>query len=191
MSHVFEVVLKAVELGVTLNNIFHVLDGNESESPDDVADVFENNYLVDVAARQVNNLTYNEINVTPLDVSNPADPVVRGVNIVGASVQDAMPTGTHIWVKLNSDDNGFKSGGKMIGGIAEDQNTDGILTAGVITNFQTIFDDLVTDLVAAGLALCIYRPSLSTPGFPQVSTSSSSLVRGIASNNRRQKEFQQ
>lgn len=190
MTHIFEVVLKAVELGVTLNNIFHVLDGNESESPDDVADVFENNYLVDAAALQVNNMVYNEIVVTPLDVSNPADPVVRGVNITGTSIQDALPTGTHIWVKLNSDDNGFKSGGKMIGAISEADNTDGLLTAGVITNWQTVFDDLLTDLTAAGLALCIYRPSLSTPGFPQVSQSSSSIIRGIASNNRRQKTFQ-
>ena len=191
MSHVFEVVLKAVELGVILNNIYHVFDGNESESPDDVADVFENNYLVDMALQQVNNLTYNEIVVTPLDVTNPADPIVRGINIVGSSTQDALPTGTHIWVKLHSDDNGFKSGGKMIGGISEAQQADGILDTGVIPLFQTIFDDLITDLVAAGLALCIYRPTLSSPGFPQISISSSALVRGIASNNRRQKDFQQ
>ena len=191
MSHVFEVVLKAVELGVILNNIYHVFDGNESESPDDVADVFENNYLVDMALQQVNNLTYNEIVVTPLDVTNPADPIVRGINIVGSSTQDALPTGTHIWVKLHSDDNGFKSGGKMIGGISEAQQADGILDTGVIPLFQTIFDDLITDLVAAGLALCIYRQTLSSPGFPQISISSSALVRGIASNNRRQKDFQQ
>ena len=40
MSHVFEVVCQAISFGVLINNIFHVLDGNESESPDDVADVF-------------------------------------------------------------------------------------------------------------------------------------------------------
>lgn len=191
MSHVFEVVLKGVELGVILNNIFHVFDGNESESPDDVADVFEDNYLVDIKVHMVNNLTWNEIVVTPMDVSNPADPIVRGINLVGENVQDALPTGTHAWVKLLSDDNGFKSGGKMIPGLSEVNQLDGLLEVAYLDNIQTVFDDLITDLVAAGLALCIYRPSLSSPGFPQVSTSSSALVRGIASNNRRQKEFQQ
>lgn len=191
MGHVFEVVLQAVELGVILNNIFHVWDGDESESPDDVADVFEDNYLVDIAALQVNNLTYNEIIVTPLDVTNPADPVIRGVAVVGGSVQDALPTGTHAWVKLTSADNGFKSGGKMIGGLSETQNTDGLLDAAFVAQLQTVFDDLITDLVAAGLTLAIYRPILSTPGFPQISTVPAALVRGIASNNRRQKTFQQ
>lgn len=191
MSHVFEVVLKAVEYGIILNNIYHVFDGDESESPDEVADVFETNYLVDIAALQVNDLSYNEINVTPLDVTNPADPIVRGVDIAGSDAADPLQTGAHVWVKLHSDDNGFKSGGKMIGGISESKVDAGVVIAAQITNFQTVFDDLITDLVAAGLALCIYRPSLSTPGFPQISISSSALVRGIATNNRRQRSFQQ
>jgi len=191
LSHVFEVVLKAVEFGVILNNIFHVFDGNESETPDDIADVFENNYLVDMAARQVNNLVYNEIVVTPLDVTNPADPIVRAVNIAGTSTADPLQTGAHIWVKLLSDDNGFKSGGKMIAGVSEDKIEDGQVLQLQLDAWQTVFDDLITDLVAAGLALCIYRPSLSTPGFPQISISSAALVRGIATNNRRQRSFQQ
>lgn len=190
MSHVFEVVCQAIQVGVIINNIFHVFDGNESESPDDVADVFETNYLVDIALQQVNNLTYESIIVTPLDVSNPADPIVRLVSIVGGNTQDMMPLGNHVWVKLKSDDNGFKSGGKLIGGLAEDGNTDGNVTTATLVAIQTVFDDLITDLVAAGLALCIYRPTLSMPGLPQVSTSSAALARGWGSNNRRQKIFQ-
>ena len=190
MSHVFEVVCQAISFGVLINNIFHVLDGNESESPDDVADVFENNFLVDIAALQVNNMTWESIGVTPLDVTNPADPIIRLVTIVGTSVQDVMPLGNHIYVKLKSDDNGFKSGGKLMAGFAEDDNLDGQVASANLTAVQTVFDDLITDLVAAGLALCIYRPTLSTPGFPQVSTSSEALARGWGSNNRRQRPFQ-
>ncbi len=190
MSHVFEVVLQAIEYGIILNNIFHVLDGNESESPDDVADVFEDNFLVDAAAQQVNNLTWESITVSPLDVSNPADPIVRTISIGGSSASDPLQTGAHIYVKLISDDNGFKSGGKLMGGISEDNVTDGQLTGAIITAWQTVFDDLVTDLIAAGLSLAIYRPTLSSPGLPQVSASSATVVRGIATNNRRQRAFQ-
>ncbi len=190
MSHVFEVVVQAIEFGVILNNIFHIFDGNESESPDDIADVFENNYCVDIAVQQVNNLTYEAIIVTPLDVANPADPITRVVSIGGSVAADPLQTGAHIYVKLISDDNGFKSGGKLIGGISEDNNTDGQCPAGTITAFQTIFDDLITDLVAAGVSLAIYRPTLSSPGLPQISTVSATVVRGIATNNRRQRPFQ-
>ena len=190
MGHVFEVVLQAIEFGIIINNIFHIWDGNESESPDDVADVFENNFLVDIAGNQVNNLTWESITVTPLDVANPADPIVRIVSIGGSLATDPMQTGAHIYVKLISDDNGFKSGGKMIAGLSEDQATDGQLLGATINNFQTIFDDLITDLVAAGLSLAIYRPTLSVPGLPQISVSSATVVRGIATNNRRQRPFQ-
>jgi len=189
-GHVFEVILQAIEFGQIINNIFHVWDGDESESPSDVADVFENNFLVDIAAQQVNNLTWESINVIPLDVANPADPLIRLVSIVGSDVNDPTPTGVHIWVKLKSDDNGFKSGGKMIGAVSENNLTDGFVTVAYLAAIQTVFDDLITDLTAAGLALCIYRPTLSTPGFPQISISSAALVRGVATNNRRQRPFQ-
>jgi len=190
MSHVFEVVIQAIQAGIILNNIYHVLDGNESESPDDVADVFENNYIPDVKSFQVNDVVYESITVTPMDVSNPADPVVRIVNLPGDIGLDSLPIGNHIWVKLVSDDNGFKSGGKMLAGFSETDNDDGIVLTATINSLQIGFDALLTDLVAAGLALCIYRPTLRPPGFPQVSTSSAIVVRGFGSNNRRQRIFQ-
>lgn len=190
MSHVYEVIVQAIQFGQIINNIFHIWDGDESESPSDVADVFENNWLVDIAALQVNNLAWESINVIPLDVGNPADPLIRLVSITGSSVADPMPTGVHMWVKLKSDDNGFKSGGKMVGGFSEDNFIDGFVAAAHLIAVQTVFDDLLTDLTAAGLALAIYRPTLSTPGFPSISISSETLVRGVATNNRRQRPFQ-
>ena len=190
MGHVFEVVLQAIEFGIIMNNIFHIWDGNESESPDDVADVFENDYLPDISAELVNNLLWESITVTPLDSSNPADPIVRTVSIGGTQVGDPLQTGAHLYVKLISDDNGFKSGGKLIPGLNEDFLTDGQLVAGVTTDFNTIFDNLIIDLIAAGLNLAIYRPTLSVPGLPQISICSAVTVRGIATNNRRQRAFQ-
>lgn len=190
MGHVFEVVLQAIEFGIIMNNIFHVWDGNESESPDDIADIFEDNFLVDIAATQVNNLTWESITVTPLDVSNPADPIVRIVSIAGGAVADPMQTGAHAYVKLISDDNGFKSGGKLIGGLNEGQVDDGQLTTVALNALQVVFDALLVDLVAGGVSLAIYRPTLSAPGLPQISTSSATVVRGIATNNRRQRPFQ-
>ena len=191
MGHVFEVVLQAIQWTVILNNIFHVWDGNESESPDDVADVFVNNFLVDIAALQVNNLTWNGITVTPMDVGNPADPIVRVLDIGGSSISDNLPIGNHIWVKLKSDDNGFKSGGKMMGGFSEEDNTDGLIPTANLAAIQVVFDDLITDLVAAGLSLCIYRPTLSLPGLPQISISSETIARGLSTNNRRHRAFQE
>lgn len=190
MGHVFEVVLQAIQFGIIMNNIFHVWDGNESESPDDVADVFEDNYLVDLITAQSDSLTWETITVTPLDVGNPADPIIRTISLQGASANDPLQTGAHLYVKLISDDNGFKSGGKLIPGLNELQVTDGQVEVATIAGIQTIFDDLVTDLVAAGLALAIYRPTLSAPGLPQISISSAAVVRGIATNNRRQRVFQ-
>lgn len=190
MSFTFEVVLQAIEFGIILNNIFHVFDGNESESPDEVADVFETFFLPELAVIQVNNLTWESITVTPLDVANPADPIVRIVSIGGTQVGDPLQTGAHAYVKLISDDNGFKSGGKLVPGLSEDQATDGQLTTIYLDALQVVFDDLITDLVFAGLALAIYRPTLSTPGLPQISTSSAAVVRGLATNNRRQRPFQ-
>lgn len=191
MGFVYEVACKGTSFGVPYANIFHVWDGDENQTPDDVADVFENNYLPDIAVQQEDHLTYTRIDVTPLDVGNGLDPVSRVVSIQGSVSTDAMPNGVHVWVKFNSDDNGFKSGGKLIGALAEVQVTDGVLPAANLAAFQTIFDDLVTDLAAAGLALAIYRPSLSTPGFPSISICSTPLVRGIGTNNRRQQAFQQ
>ncbi len=190
MSFVFEVVCQAIQFGVIVNNIFHVFDGNESESPDQVADVFETFFLPEIAVQQTDSYLWESITVTPLDVANPADPIIRLITIAGSDAASDMPIGNHIWVKLKSDDNGFKSGGKMMGGFSENVNADGQVVAGPLAAIQTVFDDLLTDLVVAGLALCIYRPTLSTPGLPQISTSSEVTVKGWGSNNRRQRPFQ-
>ncbi len=190
MSFVFEVVCQALQLGVTINNIFHVFDGNESESPDQVADVFETNFLVDMAVEQVTSYLWESITVTPLDVSNPADPIIRLVAIAGTDAATDMPVGNHVWIKFKSDDNGFKSGGKMIGGFSENVNVNAAVDAARLAAIQVIFDALLVDLTAAGLALCIYRPTLSLPGLPQVSISSEVVAKGWGSNNRRQRPFQ-
>lgn len=190
MGWVYEIGCYAAIRGVPVAGIYHVWDGDESETPDDVADVFETHHLPDLAAQQTDELTWNRISVTPLDVGNLNNPINRLVAIAGLVAGDTGAIGVHSWVKFQSDDNGFKSGGKLVGGLTEGHVTDGILTTPYLTALQTIFDDLMSDLITAGLTLAIYRPTLSTPGFPSISTVSAIFVRGVGTNNRRQEPFQ-
>ncbi len=190
MAFLYEVAITGVQRGVPVANIFHVLDGNESETPDDVADVFEDNYLVDLVAIIVEELIWEKIVVTPLDIGNLQDAVTRIISLAGVAVTEDAPSGVHAWVKLISDDNGFKSGGKLIGGLSEDNIDTGFLNTAFVNNLTAVFSNLLTDLVTAGLALAIFRPTLSTPGFPSFSVSSAFVVRGLGTNNRRQREFQ-
>lgn len=190
MGFTYEVIVKGDQRTVPIHSIFHVWDGNESETPSAIADVFENDYLPDLIASQVDALTWTEIEVLPLDITNPNNPLIRTVSEQGAIATDDMPTGVHAWVKFISDDNGFKSGGKLVPGLAEANVDFGALTTSLVNQLTAVFEALVVDLVTAGLSLAIYRPTLSTPGFPQISTVSEILVRGLGTNNRRQRPFQ-
>lgn len=189
MTWVYEVGCYATVRGQTVANIYHVADGSESETPDDVADVFENDHIPDLIVEQSDELSWNRISVVPLDVGNLHNPINRLIALGGADAGDDMPTGVHAWVKFQSDDNGFKSGGKLLGGMTEGDINDGNLTPAKINLLQVVYDNLMADLIVAGLTLAIYRPRLSTPGFPSFSTVSSIFVRGVGSNNRRQEPF--
>lgn len=190
MGWVYEVGCYGSMRGQVVAGIYHVWDGDESESPDDVADVFETHHLVDLALQQSDALSWNRISVVPLDVGNLQNPINRLIALPGADAADSGAMGAHAWVKFQSDDNGFKSGGKLVGGLTEVKVTDGVLTSSYLTGLQTLFDDLMSDLITAGLTLAIFRPTLSTPGFPSISTVSSIFVRGLGTNNRRQEPFQ-
>ncbi len=189
MGFVYEIVISGTQSSQPIANVFHVWDGDENATADEIADVFEDNFLVDARLLQVDDLTWNRIAVNALDVGNGEDPLVRTIAIVGNKTADPMPTGVHCWVKFDSDDNGFKAGGKLFAGLAEDIITIGRITSAALAAIQLVFDDLLVDLAAAGLALAIYRPSLSTPGFPSISISSNVLARGVGTNNRRQEPF--
>jgi Mg/Co/Ni transporter MgtE len=78
----------------------------------------------------------------------------------------------------------------LISGLVESQIDGGNFQSTVLDAFQDIFEDLLIDLAAAALAGAILRPVLSTPGFPSISQWSSVLVRGLGTNNRRQKDYQ-
>lgn len=190
MGWVYEVSCFATMRGQTIAGIYHVWDGDESETPDDVADVFETHHLPDLAGIQSTALTWNRISVTPLDVGNLHNPINRLVSIAGATAGETGLIGNHVWVKFQSDDNGFKSGGKLVGGLVEAHFANGTVVAGTLTGIQTAFDALMSDLITAGLTLAIYRPTLSTPGFPSISTVSAIFARGGGTNNRRQEPFQ-
>lgn len=190
MGWVYEVACYGTIQGEPYANIYHLWDGAQTKTPDNAADVFENNHLVDLAAKQVDDFTWNRIAVTPLDVGNLNNPINRIVSIAGSDAAEINSLGVHIWVKFVSDDNGFKSGGKLIGALSESAIASGALTGASLANWQTVFDDLLTDLSAAGFALAIYRPTLSTPGYPSISICSQTIVRGVSTNNRRIPPFQ-
>lgn len=190
MGFVYEVSTEGTLFNQPVAHVYHVWDGDENETPDDVADVFENNHLVDLAVQQSDHLTWSRISVVPLDVGNGLNPVTRVVSIAGSIATDTLPTGVHVWAKFESDDNGFKSGGKLVTGMVEAGFIDGVVGAATIAALQTIYDDLISDLGAASLSLAIYRPTLSTPGFPSISICSAVSVRGVGTNNRRQQAYQ-
>ncbi len=190
MGFVYEVVLNGEQAFVPIASVFHVWDGDELQTPDDVADVFENNYLADLVTSITDQLSWYEILVTALDASNPADAIKRAVDITGTLAGDPLPVGNHCWVKFLSADNGFKAGGKLIPGINETISSGNLLSEGYMDGLQTVFEDLMADLIVQGLFLAIFRPTLSTPGFPQVSMVADVLVKGLGSNNRRQRVTQ-
>jgi hypothetical protein len=190
MGYVYEVVCKGVHRLQPIANVFHVWDGAETVDQEDIADVFELNYLTDLITVQSDESHWSEITVKALDVGNPVNPISRTVSKTGALDTDDEPPGIHMWVKLISDDAGFKSGGKLISGLVESQIDGGNFQSTVLDAFQDIFEDLLIDLAAAALAGAILRPVLSTPGFPSISQWSSVLVRGLGTNNRRQKDYQ-
>lgn len=191
MSFLHEVVVAGTFSGVPIAHVYHIGDGAEAKTPDQVADVFENDHIPDLIVEQDNQLTWTRLSVTPLDVGNLDNPVTRVIALSGAISGDFHTTGNHIWIKFISDDNGFKSGGKLFAGMGEAGITDGILQPTPLAALGVIYNALITDLGVAGLFLAIYRPTLSTPGFPSFSVCSNVLVRGTSTNNRRKQPFQQ
>lgn len=190
MGFTYQVECLGTIYGKAIANIYHVWDGDESETPDDVADVFENSHLPDVITYQSNQLVWNRINVIPLDVGNLLNAISRVISLTGADAGEVAATGIHAWVKFISDDNGFKSGGKLFAGLTETKTALSQISSVAIAAMQVFYDDFLTDLTTAGLSCCIYRPTLSTPGFPSISICSAIAVRGIGTNNRRQLTFQ-
>lgn len=189
MGFTYEVSCLGSFTGVPIAHVYHVWDGDESETPDDIADVFETHHLPDMAAIQSNTLLWSRINVVPLDVGNGLNAISRIISIAGTQAGDQLMTGAHAWIKFVSDDNGFKSGGKLFTGLMETHLQLGILSGTTLNSLQTIYDDFLTDLTFAGLSCAIFRPTLSTPGFPSISICSAIGARGVGTNNRRQAPF--
>lgn len=189
MGYVYEVACKGVLLGVQIANIYHLWDGDENATLEDIADLFEDNLLTDMLPLITNHLTFNEIVVTPMDYLNPANPLARPISLTGADATDPVAAGQHVWAKFQSEDAGEKAGGKLIAGITESAITDGLLLVASQAAWQVIFDAFLVDITTAGLDLAIYRPYISTPGDPEISICSEILVRGLSTNNRRFQGF--
>jgi len=190
MTTVFEVAVKGSFLGEVHDNIFHVFDGDDNATPEAIAEAFDLQYLAAMEPLCSVAMVWSEIEVTSITAVNPGAtvlPVVRS----GENPDDPYAAGNHIWTKFVSDDLGFKAGGKMVGGFVETQYLAGVPIDALLDAMQGVFNLLITNLpLAASVFLAIYRPSLSVPGFPQISLVASALVRGHSTNNRRNSPFE-
>lgn len=185
MGYVFEVGIRATYQGRPHVNVFHVYNGAEDQTPDDVADEFETGYIDVIKAIQDPDFSYGEISVKPLDVGNTDDPITRNLTDVGGQTGEQYHRGVHVWARLKSADNGFRPGGKMIGGLTENDLDDAVLDSGAQTTIETAFSGLITALGTINSVLAIYRPSISTPGFPNISEVAGVDIIRVSTNNRR------
>jgi len=190
MSTVYEVTCLATNNGKEHNNVFHVFDGNDNANPFDIAVYFRDEYIFPLKALTTDLMTWFQVRVKSLTATNPNDITLIMIQ-TGLSAVDAMPTGVHMFVKLNSLDTTFRSGGKLVGGAVEDQFVNGEPTANYMNAIQSIYNLFIAQMDASiGCLLAIYRPSLSVPGVPVVGIVSDALVRGNSTNNRRHKPFE-
>lgn len=190
MPTVYEVAVKASLIGKPHVNVFHVYDGDDNATLATIASAFNTEFVDAMLPLVSTSMQFTEISVKSITGANPGT-YDLSIAKTGTNPDDPMPTGIHVNVKLNSDDQGFKAGNKLIGGFVETQFTGGEPSNALLNALQVVFDDFIPALISiAGVYLSIYRPSLSVPGFPQVSTTSSALVRGDSTNNRRRKDFE-
>ena len=190
MATVFEVSVLAINNGKEHNNIYHVFDGNDNAPPFDIAIYFRDQLVIPMKAITTNLMTTYQVRVKSLTALNPNDITLIMIE-TGLSLSDPMPTGVHMFVKLNSLDTTFRSGGKLIGGGVDNQFVLGEPTAVYMDAMQAIFNLFFANMdTAIGCLPAIYRPSLSVPGVPVVGIVSDALVRGNSTNNRRRKPFE-
>lgn len=190
MSTVYEVVVNATHQSKEHTNVFHVYDGDDNAVPLTILNIFVTNFCTALLPFLNSKFTFDQITVNSITALNPGFATLA-LNLTGTAVGDAMPTGVHMWIKLISDDIGFRAGGKLLGGGVEDSWDGGQPDTAYLDGLQTVVDALITALtVGASVYLAIFRPTLSFPGLPQISICSSATVRGDSTNNRRGKPFE-
>lgn len=190
MATVYEVTLFAINNNKEHNNIFHVFDGNDNAAAFDIAAYFRDEYILPMLPITSSLMRWFRIRVKSLSAGNPID-ITLSLIEDGLNLSEAMPTGVHMYVKLNSLDSTFRSGGKLVGGGVSNQFVDGEPTPGIMDSIQAVYNLLIANMDASiGCLLAIYRPALSIPGFPVVGIVSDALVRGNSTNNRRRKDFE-
>jgi len=190
MSTVWEVTLSAINNNKPHLNVFHVFDGDDNAQPFLIAAYFRDEYIIPLLPHTTTLMRWLGIRVKSLTAANPGD-IFLSIIQTGINATGAMPTGVHIWVKLNSLDTTFRSGGKLVGGGNEGNFVGGEPTNNYLDNIQAIYDPFISGMLGAvDAALAIYRPSLSVPGVPVVGIVGSASVRGNSTNNRRRKAFE-
>ena len=161
-------------------NVFHVIEDTGLVSLDLALDVFENTYLPALAAIQSNDLVWSQLQAKPLDILDNRTPVVRPINIPGTrGGTDWMPGGNHIWTVFDTPGIGLKAGGKLIGGLVEDDFTSGEPQTSLLDTIEAALNVLQTLLSVANFFLAVFRPTFSVPGVPTASVVSAILTRSL------------
>ncbi len=189
---VVEHVIKMSLGGKEMFSVFHTLDVTGLPTFVSIHTAFGTGWVAGVKQVQNNDLTYISITSTPLnalDIRNAlTTPLASVGDIAGGQY---MPTGVHVWAKLNITAVGLRSGGKMIPGLDEGGFDLGVPDQSVLDEITDAIQALITLLNAIGVFLAIYHRVFSSPGLPVASIVESGIARGGSTNNRRRLSFVQ
>ena len=186
MTFLVEVEMRFNMNGVDAFNIWHVADNLENEPYGLIINDFKTAYW-DVLKPQIHDTTtLVSIAAHALDAGAIQPPTLITFNDPGTNpTGDPYFTGLHYWVKLLSEDLGFKSGGKLVGGFGENGIAGQVPALLVTSVLDSALSGLFIALLGNDVPLAIFRPSLSIPGNPAFSLVAATLTEWLSTNNRR------
>lgn len=185
MTYLYEVAMRGAFGNKALVNVWHVADPTELETPSSIATAFDGAWAGVGSACFHSTASFTEIVVKPMDSINPANPHALTISRNGTGSGEAAIRGIHAFIRLATEDNFFRPGGKLFGGLSENFLDNGLLVAGYVTNVTAYIDAIIAAMDGIGCYLAVYRPSLSTPGNPEFSeVTGFEIVRGSVNNRR-------
>lgn len=137
MSH-HRVTVSGLLYGQTHQNVLHVSNPDGALSHSQIADEFETHWISQVKTKQVTSMIYNQIIVSDSSGSGPPA-FTKAVNVAGTNVAnaDAVPFSCFV-VQLRTNLAGRHGHGRFyVSGVTNSAHTNGIVTAAVITAWNT------------------------------------------------------
>ena len=186
MTFLHQVDMRFIINGVEAFNIWHVADIAELQNFALIANVFRNDWWDNIRPEIHDAVSLQDITVKSLSAGATAPPFIEPVNELGdETTGEPYFSGNHYWLKLVSDDLGFKSGGKLVGGFGEVGVNGNLPVAALTAALNLGASALLLGLTSNGSPLAIFRPVLSLPGNPAFSLVASIITEWISTNNRR------